>query len=346
MRTRHPCSVIPSFAAAIVVGTLGPSPSHAAEPATRPAAPLVVLPAVVEPFEQADLYAKTSGYVSAVDVDIGDQVKGGQVLAVIDQPELESELAEAQATLAAKQKLQEAADAAVKQTEAAREVAKHQVERYRADARLQDATLRRQEELHAGKAVTEQQLDDARNRAQVARSDTAVAEAKVVAAEADVKGAEAARAVAEAQAQVAAAQVAKIQTLQRYLKVVAPFDGVVSRRMANRGDLVTAGAAGRSAAMFTVQRVDVVRVRADVPEAVAHRLARGTPASVKLVAAGGDPIAAAVARSAGSLNPESRTMRVEIDLPNKDQRLVPGSYVQVTFTPEAAPRVAEGSGTK
>jgi multidrug efflux pump subunit AcrA (membrane-fusion protein) len=301
-----------------------------------------VLPGTVEPFEQADLYAKVSGYLSEVSADIGDQVKGGQVLAVIDQPELEAELSEARATLAAKQQLTKAADSVIKQTEAARDVAKRQVERYRAEVKLQDATLRRQEELHSGKAVTEQQLDEARSKADVARSDVAIAEAKVIAADADVTGAGAAKAVAEAQAQVAAAQVAKIETMQRYLKIVAPFDGTVSRRLVNRGDLAQAAVAARTSALFTVQRVDVVRVRCDVPESVAHRTGRGTPVAVKLVAVGGDPIMAVVSRSAGSLNPESRTMRVEIDLPNPEQRLVPGTYVQVTFTAEPAPRVAEG----
>ena len=334
------------IAAALAVAALGQSAAAGAEPGTRPTTAPVVLPGSIEPFEQADLYAKVSGYVAEVNADIGDQVKAGQVLAVIDQPELESELAEARATLASKQKLLEASDAAVKQAEAAREVAKRQVDRYRAESRLQDATLRRQEELHGGKAITEQQLDDAKTKAEIARSDAAIADAKAVAADADVKGAEAARAVAEAQVQVAAAQVARIETMQRYLKIVAPFDGVVSRRLVTRGDLAQAAVASKTTPLFTLQRVDVVRVRVDVPEALGQNLGRGTPASVKLVAAGGQPIAATVTRTAGSLDPQTQTMRVEIDLPNPQQRLVPGTYVQVTFTPGSTPRIAEGPGPR
>jgi multidrug efflux pump subunit AcrA (membrane-fusion protein) len=322
----------------------------AAEPATNPAAaaasPPIVLPATIEPFEQADLYAKVSGYFSEINADIGDVVKAGQVLAVIDQPELEAELAEARATAASKEQLRKAAEAGVKQAEAARDVAKRQVERARAEVMLMNATLRRQEQLHSGKAITEQQLDEVRSKAEVARSDVGIAEAKLISAEADVTGAGAARAVAEAQVQVAAAQTARVESLRRYLKIVAPFDGVVSRRLVNRGDLAQAAVAARTAALFTVQRVDVVRVRCDVPESASHQIGRGTAVAVKLVSAGGDPIVATVSRTAGSLNPETRTMRIEIDLPNPQRRLVPGTYAQVTFTTGPAARVADGAATR
>jgi multidrug resistance efflux pump len=307
----------------------------AAAPPTQPAPQPVVLAASLEPFEQVDLYARTSGYLSAVDADIGDRVSKGQVLALIDQPELDKDLAEAAAMLAAKRKLIEASDAATGQARQALEVAKHQVRRYQAETKLQAATLKRQEELFAGKAVTDQQLDDARNKAEVAQADAGVAEAKVAAAEADLKGAEAAHGVAAAQADVAAAQVAKIETMRQYLKIVAPFDGVVSRRLVTRGDLAQAAGAGRAAALFTVQRVDVLRVRCDVPEMAAGRVAVGTPAVVKLMGPAGEAVAGKVARSAGGLDPASRTMHVEIDLPNPDGRLIPGAYAQVTLTPAA-----------
>jgi multidrug resistance efflux pump len=316
-------------------------------PATAPQATLapLVVPATIEAFEQADLYPRASGYVSAVSADIGDHVKAGQVLATIDAPELEQEVAEVKAAAVAKRRAVDAATAAVRQAQQALAVAGQQVRRYEADLRLQEVTLKRQEELFAGKAITDQQLDDARARAEVARADAGVAAAKVAAAEADVEGAKAAREVAAAQADVADAEVAKTEALFRYTKLAAPFDGVVSRRLVNRGDLAQATMGPRSTPLFTVQRVDTVRVFCDVPEGGAWRVAPGTPATIKLFGRAAT-LSGTVTRTAASLNPEARTLRAEIDLPNAKEALLPGSYAQVTLTPEAAPRVAEAAPQK
>jgi len=107
----------------------------------------VIVPATIQAFFSTDLYAKNSGYISQVNNDIGDHVKRGQVLAVIEDPELQAQFDKAQA--------------AVQQTEAALEVAKRQLAGMQADLTLQQVTLKRQKELFAGKAVTAQALDEA-----------------------------------------------------------------------------------------------------------------------------------------------------------------------------------------
>jgi multidrug efflux pump subunit AcrA (membrane-fusion protein) len=305
----------------------------AAEPATKPAGPPIAVPATIEAFEQVDLYARASGYISAVNYDIGDRVEHKKVLAVIDQPELEKDLAEAAATATAKQKLVESAAAAMKQAEQGLEIAKRMVAKYQADERLQKSTLQRQQELYAGKAITDQAIDEAKNRFAIAEADAAIAHAKVAAAEADLASAKASKEVAAAQAEVAAAQVGKIEALREYLQIKMPFDGTIARRFINRGDLAQA-ASGRGSPLFTVQQTKVVRVRCDVPQAVAGRIAKETPAVVKVEGVP-EPIVTTVSRVAGALNPETRTMRVEIDLPNGDGRLLPGAYAIVTLTPVA-----------
>jgi multidrug resistance efflux pump len=299
-------------------------------PATRPA---TVLPATLDAYEQADLYPRASGYITEVKVDIGDAVKFKDPLAIISQPELDKELAEAIALHAARGKQLEAADAAVEQSKAALEVANREVARYRADAELQEVTYRRQEELYAGKATTDQQRDEAKNRYEVAKAGADIAVAKAAAAAADLKGVQAARAVAEAQVDVTAAQVEKVKALQAYLQIVAPFDGVVTRRTVHRGDLALSSSA-KGTPLFTVQRIDRIRVRCDVPEALASQIDKGTPATIRIVALG-QTIEAPVTRAARSLHPETRSMRVEIELDNADRRLIPGMYAQVTLTPTA-----------
>src|SRR5260370_40731742 len=178
--------------------------------------------ATLEAFEQTDLFAKVSGYLSDVRVDIGDHVKAGQVLSVIDIPELGKELAEAKAQLESKRK--------------ALETALREVEHHKADVMLQDATLKRQEVLFEGRAITDQTLDEVRAKTQSAKS--------------DLRHAQANRAFAAAQVDLNAATVEKSKTLLGDAQIVAPFDGVVARRVGNRGDLVQAATSPRTTPLF------------------------------------------------------------------------------------------------
>src|SRR6266576_3591533 len=179
--------------------------------------------ASLEAFEEVDLFAKVSGYLSDVRVDIGDHVKAGQVLAVISVPETENELAEDQAQLDSKQR--------------SLETAQRQVDHSKANVTLQDATFKRQEVLFTARNIAPQDLDQARANADIAKADVGVAEAN--------------RAFAAAQVDLAAATVERIKTLLAYSQIVAPFDGVVARRLVNRGDLVQAATSTRTTPLFT-----------------------------------------------------------------------------------------------
>ena len=313
-----------------------PRPSFAEPPpATQPAAP-VVTPGVVAAFYVTDLYAKDSGYVADVSADIGDHVTKGKTLAVIADPELKQQVAGAKAMLNAKRESAKAAEAAIEQAKAAVEVAKRQLAGSEADRGLAMTTLKRQEALFAGKAATSQQMDEIRAKAQVAEAAADVGRAKIAAAEADYRAADANRAVAAAQVKVARAEAERTKALYEYTKVVAPFDGVVTRRNVNPGDLVQA-AAGRTPALFTIQKLDVVRVFCEVPEASAAAIRPGIKAEVRLFGPAGVTVQGTVTRIATAVDPATRTMRAEIDLPNSAEAMRPGMYAQVTLTPGTAP---------
>ena len=259
--------------------------------------------ATLEAFEETDLFAKVSGYLSDVRVDIGDHVKAGQVLAVISVPEMEDELAENKAQLDSKQR--------------SLETAQRQVEHNKANAVLQDVTLKRQEELFKARNIAHQDLDQARANADIAKADVGVAQANL--------------AFAAAQVRLAAATVQRIKTLIDYEQIVAPFDGVVARRLVNRGDLVQAPTASRTTPLFTVERIDTIRVFCDVPENDVPHLHIGDPAIVKPYGFEGKPFVGTVTRFSLRLNPETRNMRTEIDLPNPEERLYPGMYAEVSL---------------
>ena len=266
----------------------------------------VVVPATIQAFFVTDLYAKDSGYVSQVNHDIGDHVKIGQVLAVIEDPELQAQSDRAQA--------------AVQQAKAALEVAKRQLAGLQADLTLQQVTLKRQKELFAGKAATHQALDEAQAKQSVSSANVETGNAKIGLAEADL--------------QAAKAEAERLQALLQYDKIVAPFDGVVTRRLVNPGDLVQAATSTRTSPLFSLQKLDTVRVFADVPEASAAGIRPGLPADVKLYGPAAVTVHGTVTRIANSLDSATRTMRVEIDLPNPREKLLPGMYAQVTLGPE------------
>jgi RND family efflux transporter MFP subunit len=294
-------------------GQNSPSPTP---PGGENAAPMLVVPATIQAFYSADLYAKESGYISEVNADIGLQVKKNQVLAEIDDPELQQQFLHARA--------------ATQQAGAALEVAKRRLVGLQADRNFQQVTLKRWERLFTGKAVTGQQLDEQRAKEGVAAANLGVGQADV--------------ALAEANLQAATADLQRAQTLLEYTKINAPFDGVITRRLVNPGDLVQAATANRPAApLFTCQKIDVVRVVVDVPEANAPAIRPGWPAEVRIYGPTGQNIRASVTRAASALDPETRTMRIELDLANPDEKLLPGMYAQVAFWPPAAPSVSGGS---
>jgi RND family efflux transporter MFP subunit len=272
--------------------------------------------ATLEAFEEADLFAKVSGYLSDVRVDIGDHVKAGQVLAVIDVPEMEQELAEAKAQLETRQ--------------SSLESARRQLDRNKANLTLQIVLMKRREELSEGKGfISDRTLDEVRANTEIAKADLSVAEAN--------------RAVAANQVDVAAATVEKIKALLTYTQIVAPFDGVVARRQVNRGDLVQAATATRTTpsagSLFTMQRIDTIRVFCDVPENDVPHLHIGDPAVVNPSSFEGEPFVGKVTRFSLRLDPETRNMRTEIDLANPQERLYPGMYAKVSLEMNRRPDV-------
>jgi RND family efflux transporter MFP subunit len=216
----------------------------------------------------------------------------------------------------------------VQQSAAAVEVAKRKLVGLRADQTLQQVTLKRWEQLFAGKAVTTQQLDEQRAKENVSNANLEVGQADV--------------ALAEANLQAAQADLQRLQALLEYTKITAPFDGVITRRTINPGDLAQAATANRpQAPLFTCQEINVVRVFAEVPETSAAAVRPGWPTEVRLFGPDGQTVSGQVTRISAALEPATRTMRVEIDLPNPDETLLPGMYAQVTLW--APPKSAEAT---
>lgn len=279
--------------------------------------------------ERVDLYAKLSGYVSNIELDIGDRVKKGDVLVTISIPEMKDEVRSAAAVLTAKEAHVRALQAKSSQAQRMVETARAEVQRQAAQYELDAANLARRQELHDGHAIPEQALDEARSAAAVSQAQLRIAEAQVAGAEAAKQADDADVQVARANVLVAEAHIAGLQTLMQYTSIRAPFDGVITARNVDHGAFVRSAAEGMTAPLLRIENTDRIRVVVHVPETDAPHVHVGTKTMVDVKALGGDALAAVVSRTAGAINPSTRTLRVEIDIENHENRFIPGMYALV-----------------
>ena len=340
--------------------------SNGAGPGGAPAAPFTVvhaqkkmLPRVIEQpgsvraYEETPLFAKLAGYVRAVKVDIGDPVEGpsasapGTVLAELSIPELEDEGRQKDALVEQAAAEVEQAKEAVTIADAGVASAAAQVVEARAGVTRAQANLARwkSEAARVGEMVrarsldpqtgaeTENQLHAAEAAAEEARARVTVAEKAAVKAQAELGKARQDVKAADARRKVAAADAARTRDLLDYRFIRAPFAGVVTKRAVDTGHFVQPVGGPKAEALFTVVRQDTVRVPVEVPEADAALVHKGQKARVQVPALNAT-IDGTVSRTAEALEPSSRTLRVEIDLPNPDRRLRPGLYVNARISAE------------
>jgi len=262
----------------------------------------LTLPGTTLAFDQASLYSRATGYIAERKVDIGSRVRKGDLLLRIAAPDLDAQLQQAEAQLG--------------QTLAAVVQANAQVDSARFNLSLATKTNSRTSTLANQGWETRQNADN--SQTSLSTNNT-----NLESAEAGVKVAEANR-----QAQLAAVQ--RLQRLTEYERVVAPFDGVITARNIDTGDLVTADA-GTGTPALTIQRDDIIRVQAYVPQSGASGIAEGVAVRVQVPELPNRAFDGTVTRSAAALDPASRTLLVQADVPNPDGALHPGSFVDVAF---------------
>ena len=257
------------------------------------------------PYQEIEMHAKVTGYVRKIKVDIGDRVKTGQVLAVLEVPELMAQL--------------RGAEAGVRHSQ--QEVMRAQNELTRDEAQFTA--------LHAN-AVRLDQANQARPGL-IAQQELDDAQAKDRASAAQVESAKAALSAARQQLEVAQASNSQMAAMSDYTRIVAPFDGVITWRYADTGALVQAGTtASNSQPVVKLAQVNVLRLRIPVPESLAATVRIGLPADVT-VPATGEHFTGKVTRFTDALDRSTRTMQVEIDVPNDKYRLQPGMYANVAL---------------
>jgi RND family efflux transporter MFP subunit len=266
------------------------------------------------PYQDVEVMAKVAGYVKTISVDIGDHVHQGQVLAVLEAPEIQSDVARAKAGVAAAEADIVTAQAAVQRAQAAADIAKLSSQRLQ-DVATKDKGL-----------VPRQQID-------VAQSRQMEAEALLASAESSVQAAKEAKAGADQ-------EYVRAQTMMSYTTIRAPFDGVVTKRYASTGSMIQAGITSQTQAMPVVKLAqnNLLRLILPVPVNDVSGVKNGQTVDVA-VSSLGRTFEGKVTRSADSVQMATRTMDTEVDVQNRDGSLVPGMYAEVNLHLAERPNV-------
>ena len=242
-------------------------------PEKAPATISIDLPGQTQAYNQAPVYAQTTGYVKKWYFDIGAHVKEGDVLAEIDTPEVDQQLNQAKATL--------------KQAQAALDLSR--------------VTYQRDRDLLQRKVIAQQDFDTAQDNFRQNQASVSSDEAAVM----------------------------RLQALEDFKLLKAPFEGIVTARNTDIGAMVNAGA---GTSLFTVARIKPLRLYINVPEGMAQDVTVGATAELKFNEFPEKTFAGKVVRTAGAIDPTSRTLLTEVDVPNENGQLFPGAYVEVHLT--------------
>ena len=259
-----------------------------------------------QPYQQVDLHAKVSGYIRWIKVDIGDRVRQGEVLALLEVPELQNQVEGAQAEVRHSQSDITRAQSEVVSAESTYSALHAEY------TRLEEASKERPG------LIAEQELDDARAKDQQAAAQVGVAKASLDAM--------------RQQLGVSRATRSRLETMSRYEQIIAPFTGVVTKRYADTGSLIQAGQNNNTQTLPVVQVAEsgLLRLRMPVPESDVPYIQVGGDVQVK-VNATGHTFTGKIIRFSRALDTNTRTMLTEVDVPNLDLSLDPGMYAETTI---------------
>ena len=264
----------------------------------------VTFPASMQAIQEAPIYARTDGYLKTRKVDIGDHVRAGQLLAEIEAPEVIQQLAQARAA-------QAHAVAAAAQSRAA-------LKQSQSKMQLAQVTLERWKKLVAEGVVSKQDSDEKQSSYDASTADVDALASNVKAADTDITAQQ--------------ANVRRLEEMQGYQRVTAPFEGVITARNVDAGALITAGSSSNNRELFRMAKTDQLRIFVNVPQVNAAAVHTGDIANIRVGEFANRNFPGTIARTADSLDPSSRTLLTEIHIPNGKHELRPGMFASVRFS--------------
>jgi len=284
------------------------------------------------PAQQAAIFSKVSGYIRRIHVDRGDFVTAGQLLVEIDDQELQAAVAQARAALLTGQAGLEVARSTLEGQRANLENQRANLVKARAVADNDGRQAQRMKTLFERGLVSATDYENARTASESSRASVQAAEAQLRVAEVQVVTQQSQVRLSEAQVESYEAALRLAQTNLGNTRLVAPFSGYIAQRNLDPGAAVSAQSAGTSTTsvgILGIQSIETVKVQIEVPERDIARVAVGAPVSVVADPYEGQTFTGKVVRVVHNLDPRSRTMGVEVDIPNPDGKLKPGMFARV-----------------
>jgi RND family efflux transporter MFP subunit len=267
----------------------------------------LVLTAEFKPYQEVDVMAKVAGFVKQINVDVGDRVKQGQLLATLEIPEMADDLRRADAA----------------------------VVRARAEVTRAQDEQRRAESVHSIAHLSFQRISTVAEKKPglVAQKEIDEAQSRDLVTEAQVAATKSALAAAQEQVNVNSADTQKVKTLMDYTRVTAPFNGVITKRYADTGSMIQAGTASQTQAMPVVKLSEnsLLRLILPVPESAVPTVHIGQQVEVKVPTLNRS-FPGRVARFSEKVSVATRTMDTEVEVPNPSLVLIPGMYAEVNLT--------------
>lgn len=298
------------------------------------------LPGATEAIQDAMIYARVNGYLHKRYVTIGDKVKAGQLLADIDVPEIDQQVVAAQSAVVQAAAALDNAREALNRAVAAEVTAAANVRKGNTDLQFYTAEVGRYSDLAKEGAVSMETKDA---RVQAFHGGVATLESLQGAeagAKAAVKSAKAAINQAVATLNVAKANLSQVQATRSFSRVTALFDGIVTKRNVDAGALITSGSNNSNSVLFEIAKTDVLRVFVYVPEQYVPFIHEHQQAFLEFQEYPGRKFTGTVTHVSGGLDPNSKTLQVEIHVPNANHTLMPGMYAKVLFQAPSAVRLA------
>jgi multidrug efflux system membrane fusion protein len=307
------------------------TPVSVVEAQPGPAVQEFILPGATQPIQDATIYARVDGYLAKRYVNIGDKVKTGQLIAEIDTPELDQQVQAAASSAEQAGANLDNARQALEKAQADAKTAAANAQKAKTDLQYYSREYVRYKQLVAQGAVSQEDTD---SRIQAFNSGQATLDAMEAAersARASVNSARAAVHVAQAAFSAAKSQHDQYDAMRGFKKVTALFDGIVTKRNVDAGALISAGSNSSNNILFEIAKTDILRVFVYVPEQYVPFIATNEHAKLSFQEYPGREFDAIVSNVSGGIDPASKTLQVEIHVPNADHTLLPGMYAKVRF---------------
>jgi RND family efflux transporter MFP subunit len=284
------------------------------------------------PAKQAAIFSKVSGYIRHIHADRGDFVKAGQLLVEIDDQELQASAEQARATLVSGQAGLEMASSTLEGNRANIENQRANLAKARAVADNDTRQAERMKTLFERGLVSATDWENARTNGESSRANVQSAEAQLRVAQVQIVTSESQVRLSQAQVETYRAALHLAETNLANTRLLAPFAGYIAQRNLDPGAAVSAQSAGTNTAsvgILSIQDIETVKVQIEVPERDIARVRVGSAVRLAVDPYQGEAFTGSVARVVHNLDPRSRTMGVEVEIPNPGGRLKPGMFARV-----------------